>query len=223
MPIYEKRAAACKKDITKCWAYTEKRGRTELPKAPDLSKIEDPKKREEAQKAFEKRRRSIKKANQRRKEQEQKQLRTVVNAYTPKNADKVGLVDVAIFFKSGEKLVKRDGYYYAKPDREKRPTIDKPKRKLHDPVRTTGFWMLLVLSCLFYLVGGFVVGRLSPGIGIKEPLMAALVGWVLFEVALLFIGAAGTAQLFTIFIGLPAFIGCAIIGAVLAERSLGYG
>ncbi len=223
LTMYEKRAAACKKDITQCWAYKDDRGRRELPKAPDYSKISDPKKRQQAKKQFEKRRKDTNAANKRRKEQEQKQLRTVINVYTPKVPGKVGLADVAVTFKSGEKLVKHNGFYFAKPDRDNRPNIQKPKRKLHDPVRTTGFWMLLVLSCLFYLVGGFAVGRLSPGIGTKEPLMAALLGWLLFEVALVIIGAAGTAQLFTIFIGLPAFIGCAIIGAVLAERSLGYG
>ena len=83
--------------------------------------------------------------------------------------------------------------------------------------------MLLVLSCLFYFVGGFVLGRLSPGISNKEPLVAALIGWFIFEVALFLIGTSGTAQIFTVFIGLPGFIGCTMLGSIVAERSLGYG
>ena len=87
-------------------------------------------------------------------------------------------------------------------------------------MRTLGFWILLVGSCLFYFLGGFAVGRLSPSIGTKEPLTAGLFGWLIFEVVLFVLGAAGSAQLFTVFIGAPAFIGSAMIGAALGERSV---
>jgi len=223
MPLFVKRAELCKKQPTSCWAYMDKQDRSPLPKAPDFSKIKDPKKRKEAREEFDKARRETIAANKRRAEREAKQLRTVVNVYTPKVPGKIGYANISILFASGEKLTRHSGYYFVKPKVRQKPKIEKVKRTRHDPVRTTGFWILLVFSCLFYLAGGFVVGRLSPGIGNKEPLVAALLGWLLFEIALVLIGTAGTAQLFTIFIGLPAFIGCAIIGAILAERSLGFG
>jgi predicted membrane protein len=53
----------------------------------------------------------------------------------------------------------------------------------------------------------------------KEPLAAGLLAWLAFEVVLLFLGTAGTAQMFTMFIGAPAFIGSTMIGAALGERS----
>ena len=81
------------------------------------------------------------------------------------------------------------------------------------------FWILLILSAVFYFLGGFTVGRVSPSIGMKEPLTAGIFAWFAFEVVLVIIGAAGTAQMFTIFIGAPAFIGAALIGAAIGEKS----
>ncbi|MDY0004150.1 MAG: hypothetical protein RBU30_22820, partial [Polyangia bacterium] len=212
LPEFQKRAESCRKDVTKCWAFFEPRGTVERPKQADFKNPEEFRKAVEAAVKLEKTYRA----------REQNQLRTQVNVYSPSLPGANGLVDVKILFKSGEELVKRQGFAFSPPERKDRPVFETTKKPLHDPVRTIGFWLLLSVSALFYLVAGFVLGRLSPGIGIKEPLTAGLLAWLLFEVLLLVLGAAGTAQIFTVFIGAPLFIGCTLLGAHLADRSLGY-
>lgn len=212
MTMYTKRAADCQKDVSRCWAFFDPRGTVEPPKPTDFKTPAEYQKARDAAIKLEKTYRG----------QEQNQLRTRVNVYTPSLPGGNGLVDVTLHFKSGEKLVKSQGFAFTPPGRKERPAFEMTKQRLHDPVRTLGFWLLLTLSSLFYLAAGFVLGRLSPGIGIKEPLTAGMIAWLVFEVILVLLGTAGTAQIFTVFIGAPLFIGCTLLGSTLADRSLGY-
>lgn len=223
LPVYEKRATACKADVSKCWAFMDHLGRVPLPKPPNFASIADPKKRAEAKKLYEKQLRDAKATNKVRAKRERKQIRTKVNAYTPKVPGKVGWSDVTLVFRSGERLVKKHGFYYDKPDASKRTRVKRPKHKRHDPVRTPGFWLLLVLSCIFYLLGGYLIGRYSPSIGTREALVSGLTAWVVFEVVLVVVGAATSAHLFSLLVGLFGFVGCAMVGALLGQRRTSFG
>ncbi len=219
MPIFEARAKACRANVTACWAYKDDLGRKAPPKMPSRSAFKTEAAFRKAMKAFHRNVKENKLENKRAAERERRQLRTIVNVYTPPLPKKVGHVPVKIIFKSGEELSRHQGFYFVAPkDGDKHPKITKTKKVLHDPVRTGGFWVLLGLSCLFYFLGGFTVGRVSPGIGMKEPLTTGLFAWLVFEGVLFALGAAGSAQMFTIFIGAPAFIGASLMGAALGEK-----
>jgi len=220
MPTYEARAKACRATVTACWAFKEDQGRKAPPKMPARSAFKTDAEFTQAMKLHREVVAATQSDNKRAASRERKQLRTRVNVYTPAHPNKVGHVPVKIIFKSGEELVRHQGFFYVDPKNEnKRPKIEKQKRILHDPVRTGGFWILLLLSCVFYFMGGFIVGRFSPSLGMKEPLTAGIFAWLAFEVVLFALGAAGSAQMFTMFIGAPAFIGAAMVGASLGERS----
>ncbi len=220
MPTFEARAKACRANVTACWAFKEDQGRSPLPKMPARSAFKTDKAFKKAMKNHNAAVKDTKANNKRAAERERKQLRTLVNVYTPPTPKKVGHVPVKIIFKSGEELTRHQGFFFVSAkDKDKRPKIKKKKRVLHDPVRTGGFWILLIMSCLFYFLGGFTVGKVSPSIGMKEPLTAGLFAWLVFEVVLFSLGAAGSAQMFTMFIGAPAFVGSALLGASLGERS----
>ncbi|MFH2009911.1 MAG: hypothetical protein ABI333_25170 [bacterium] len=221
MPVFQARAKQCEAKVTDCWAFRDDRGRQTPPKVPQRSAYKSDKDHKKAIDQYNLEVEQTKKDNKARAARERKQLRTFVNVYTPSVPGKVGLVPVKIIFKSGEELVKYGGYYFVPPEKkdDKSPDLRKEKRTLHDPVRTLGFWILLLGSCVFYFFGGFAVGRFSPGIGPKEPLTAAIFAWLAFEVIIFFIGAAGSAQMFTAFIGAPAFVGAALVGAALGEHT----
>lgn len=220
MPTFEARAQACRSNVTACWAFKSDQGRKAPPRMPARSAYKSDKDFKKAMKNHNQAVTDTKSDNKRAAERERKQLRTQVHVYTPVHPKKVGHVPVKIIFKSGEELIRHQGFFFVAPkDKDKRPKIQKKKRVLHDPVRTGGFWILLFGSCVFYFLCGFIVGRVSPSIGMKEPLTAGLFAWLAFEVVLFVLGTAGTAQMFTVFIGAPAFIGAALIGAALGERS----
>lgn len=220
LPKYEARAKACRANVTSCWAFKEDQGRKAPPKPPVRTAYKDDKAFATAVKNHKEIVAATKSDNKRAAQRERKQLRTRVNVFTPAHPNRVGHVPLKIIFKSGEELVRHQGFFYVAPkDGDKRPKMQKKKRVLHDPVRTGGFWILLILSCVFYFFGGFTVGRISPSMGMKEPLAAGLIAWIGFEVLCFALGAAGTAQMFTMFVGAPAFIGSTMIGAALGERS----
>lgn len=220
MPTFEARAKACRANVTSCWAYKTAQGRKPPPKMPARSAYKSDKDFKKAMVNYNKDVADAKSENKRAASRERKQLRTLVHVYVPPYPNKVGHVPVKIIFKSGEELSRRQGYYFVTvKNRDKRPKILKVKRILHDPVSTAGFWILLLASCVFYFLGGFAVGRISPSIGMKEPLAAGILAWLAFEVVIFFLGAAGSAQMFTMFIGAPAFIGFTMIGAALGEKS----
>ncbi len=220
MPTFAARAKACRANVTACWAFKDDQGRKAAPKMPARTAYKTDKAFKAALKNHNMLVAEAKADNKRSAKRERKQLRTIVNVYAPVFPKKVGHVAVKIIFKSGEELVKHQGFYFVAPkDKDKRPKIEKEKRILHDPVRTGGFWILLILSCVFYFLGGFTVGRASPSIGMKEPLTAGIFAWLAFEAVLFVLGTAGSAQMFTMFIGAPAFIGAALIGAALGGKS----
>jgi hypothetical protein len=220
MPTFEARAKACRASVTSCWAYKTDQGRKAPPKMPARAAYKTDKAFKVAVQSHNAQVAETKSGNKRSAKRERKQLRTMVNVYTPVSPGKIGHVPVKIIFKSGEELVKHQGFFLVDPkDKDKRPKIEKKKRILHDPVRTGGFWILLIASCFFYFLGGFAVGRASPSIGMKEPLTSGIFAWLAFEAVLFALGTAGSAQMFTMFIGAPAFIGAALIGAALGGKS----
>lgn len=213
LEILKKRAEDCQKDVTKCWSFADDMGKVAMPKESDFKSAQE----------YQRARKEAAALDRRRRTQEQQQLKNTVHVYAPKAPSVEGLVDVKLVFRSGEELVKREGFAFAVPGAKERPSFKSTPHKLHDPVQTIGFWMMLLVSALFYLLGGFVLGRLSPGIGIKEPFTSGFLAFMLFQVVLALLGTSGTAQLFTVFIGAPLFIASTVLGAYLADRSLGYG
>lgn len=80
-----------------------------------------------------------------------------------------------------------------------------------------GFLLFVIAKPVVYFVGGYITGRLSPGITIREPAIGAVVVAVagtIFDAS----RAAGGRVLGMIVAGIVAFV-VALVGARLGERT----
>lgn len=220
LPLYEARAKACEAKVTACWSWKDDLGRREVPKAPDFSKAKTPADRKQAQADFERDKKGAIADNKQRADNEKRQLQTQVHFLLPRFPGKLGTVPVKLLFANGESVEKPDTFYYAKPEQTDPPKAEKKKdRTPHDPVSTLGFWLILVSGGIAFLFVGFLLGKLAPGGGSKQPLAAGLFGWLLMQVVVIGLGASGNAMLFAMFLGVPLNIGLMLFGAFLAEKT----
>lgn len=87
---------------------------------------------------------------------------------------------------------------------------------------TLSFWGLFLLEALAFLLGGLVAARLSPGITIKESLVAGIMVVVLLIFRnVLFFGASGSYMVFQLLIMFPTYAALATLGGYLGEKLQG--
>jgi hypothetical protein len=219
LPLYEGRAKACEAATTACWSFKEEQGRREVPKKINYGQAKTPKERKAAEAAYEQEKKAAIAENKSREDLENRHLRAFVNVYAPRLPGKRGMVPVKVVFRSGEEVTKEHSFIYVAPGTQDPPRLEKPKaRDPYDPVYSLGFWILLLGSSLAYLGVGYLLGVSAPGGGSKQPLAAGIIGWMIFIVLVIMLGASGNALLFSVFVGLVGFVGGMIAGGRLADR-----
>ncbi len=122
--------------------------------------------------------------------------------------------------KSPEELI--DKYH----DKLKNPTDDIIKRLnsiMKEDARmamlSIDFWGLFLLELLSFFLGGLIASRLSPGITIKEALVAGVLVVIFLVVRnVLFFGAGGSYMVFQLLIMFPTYASIATFGGFLGEK-----
>ncbi|MBU1537136.1 hypothetical protein KKF84_17560 [Myxococcota bacterium] len=81
------------------------------------------------------------------------------------------------------------------------------------------FWGLFLLELLAFFIGGLVASRLSPGITIKESLVAGVMVVILLVIRnVLFFGAGGSYMVFQLLIMFPTYASIATFGGYMGEK-----
>ena len=82
-----------------------------------------------------------------------------------------------------------------------------------------GFWGLFILELLAFLIGGMISSRLSPGITIKESLLAGILTVILIVLRNTFLfGAGGSFMIFQLLIMATSYTAAAAMGGYLGEK-----
>lgn len=77
-----------------------------------------------------------------------------------------------------------------------------------------GFLLFIIFKPIVYFIGGFITGKLSPGLTIKEPAIGALIMVVLGTI---FDSSHSTSGLGWLILSSIIAFGCALFGAQIGE------